>query len=172
MQCPSNGTLSVEVHNPDSPSDLYEIQLKGAGRTPFSRSADGLAVVRSSIREYLCAEAMHALGIPTTRSLALTYLPTLHVIRERVEKAAILSRVAPSFIRIGSFQALNPPQQMFFLGGGQQPADLDALRILGEYVSKNVLKLDMDGSPWAKRLVMEVAKRNALMVAGWQAYGL
>ncbi|KAG8841955.1 hypothetical protein FRC20_004712 [Serendipita sp. 405] len=148
------------------------MQLKGAGRTPFSRSADGLAVVRSSVREYLCAEAMHALGVPTTRSLALTHLPTLPVLRERVEKAAIVTRVAPSFIRIGSFQALNPPEQMFFLGGGQQSADLDALRILGEYTAKHVLRLDVEeGKPWAKALLMDCARRNALMVAGWQVYG-
>lgn len=163
----------MEVPHPESPSGLYELQLKGAGRTPFSRSADGLAVLRSSIREYLCAEAMHALGAPTTRSLALTYLPTLPVHREREERAAIVTRVAPSFIRIGSFQALNPPEQMFFLGGGQQAADLDALRILGEYVSKKVLKLDVkEGDPWAEKLVMSTARSNALMVAQWQAYGL
>ncbi|KAG8807932.1 hypothetical protein FRC18_005305 [Serendipita sp. 400] len=115
---------------------------------------------------------MHALGVPTTRSLALTHLPTLPVLRERVEKAAIVTRVAPSFIRIGSFQALNPPEQMFFLGGGQQSADLDALRILGEYTAKHVLRLDVEeGKPWAKALLMECARRNALMVAGWQVYG-
>jgi uncharacterized protein YdiU (UPF0061 family) len=116
---------------------------------------------------------MHALGVPTTRSLALTYLPTLPVHREREEKAAIVTRVAPSFIRIGSFQALNPPEVMFFLGGGQQAVDLEALRILGEYVTRKVLKLDVkEGEPWAESLVMNVAKSNALMVANWQAYGL
>jgi serine/tyrosine/threonine adenylyltransferase len=163
----------VEVANPNSPSGLYELQLKGAGRTPFSRSADGLAVVRSSIREYLCAEAMHALGIPTTRSLAIMGIPALPVQRERLERAAIVTRVAPSFLRIGSFQALNPPEQMFFLGGGQQSADLEALRVLGEYISNHVLRLDLkDGEPWGEKLVLECARRNALMVAGWQAYGL
>ena len=163
----------MEVADPTSPSGLYELQLKGAGRTPFSRSADGLAVVRSSIREYLCAEAMHALGVPTTRSLALILLPTLSVMREKIEKAAVVTRVAPSFLRVGSFQALNPPEQMFFLGGGQQAADLDALRILGEYVSKHVLQLGLsEGAPWGKALLMESAKRNSIMIAGWQAYGL
>lgn len=166
-------SAAVEVASDDSPSGVYELQLKGAGRTPFSRSADGLAVVRSSIREYLCAEAMHALGVPTTRSLALTHLPTLPVRRERIERAAVVTRVAPSFIRIGSFEALNPPEQLFFLGGGQQPADLEALRVLGEYVTKLVLKLDVkSGEPWAQKLLMECAKRNAIMVAGWQTYGL
>ena len=115
---------------------------------------------------------MHALRIPTTRSLALIHLPDLEVIREEIETACVLTRMAPSFIRIGSFEALNPPQNMFFLGGGQQDANYEALRILGEWVTKRVLKLDLkEGEPWGKKLVMEVARRNAKMVAGWQAYG-
>lgn len=115
---------------------------------------------------------MNALNIPTTRSLALIHLPDLEVIREEVESACVLTRLAPSFIRIGSFEALNPPSKMFFLGGGQQEGNYDALRILGEWVAKRVLKLDVeDGKPWGKELVVEVARRNATMVAGWQVYG-
>lgn len=125
---------------------------------------------------------MHALSIPTTRSLALISLPKLPVERETMEYASVLTRVAPSFIRIGSFEALNPPANMFFFGGGQQKADLDALRILGEWVARKVLKLegvrwrgepgvDGPGDAWGKELVYEVARRNARMVAGWQAYG-
>ncbi|TDL16557.1 UPF0061-domain-containing protein [Rickenella mellea] len=162
----------LETPHPTISDVVYELQLKGAGRTPYSRSADGLAVLRSSIREYLCAEAMHALHIPTTRSLALMYLPDLEAYREQIENACVLTRMAPSFVRIGSFEALNPPQNMFFLGGGQQEADWEALRVLGEWVMKRVLKLDVkEGQPWGKKLVMEVARRNARMVAGWQAYG-
>ncbi|KAG6374471.1 hypothetical protein JVT61DRAFT_4514 [Boletus reticuloceps] len=153
----------------------YELQLKGAGRTPFSRTADGLAVLRSSIREFLCSEAMHALSIPTTRSLSLVYLPELPVIRERIERACIFTRVAESFIRIGNFEALSPPTKMFFFGGGQQDADYDASRILGEYIVKKVLKLETvnvdAGDAWGKVLVFEVTRRNARMVAAWQAYG-
>ncbi|EGN98915.1 hypothetical protein SERLA73DRAFT_181640 [Serpula lacrymans var. lacrymans S7.3] len=161
--------------HPTSPDLTYELQLKGAGRTPFSRSADGLAVLRSSIREYLCSEAMQALSIPTTRSLSLISLPDLPVIRERVETACVFTRVAESFLRIGNFEALSPPSNMFFLGGGQQSADYDALRQLGEWVGRKVLKLenvDWDkGKSWGKELVLDVAKRNAKMVAAWQAYG-
>ncbi|KAG9308771.1 hypothetical protein JVU11DRAFT_11563 [Chiua virens] len=153
----------------------YELQLKGAGRTPFSRTADGLAVSRSSIREFLCSEARHALLIPTTRSLGLVYVPELPVMRERIETASICARVAESFIRIGNLEALSPPTKTFFLGGGQQDADYDALRILGEWVVQKVLKLDgvnVDaGDAWGKALVFEVARRNAQMVAAWQAYG-
>ena len=86
-------------------SDLgpMELQLKGAGATPYSRRGDGRAVLRSSIREYLCSEAMHGLGIPTTRALALTASPQ-PVRRETIESAAVVTRVAPSFIRFGHFE--------------------------------------------------------------------
>ncbi|KAG6900226.1 hypothetical protein C0993_001295, partial [Termitomyces sp. T159_Od127] len=164
-------SILVTPH-PSDPSQSIELQLKGAGRTPFSRTADGLAVVRSSIREYLCSEAMHALGIPTTRALSLISLPSLPVQRERTESACVLTRLAPSFIRIGNFEAMNGPTNMFFFGGGQQEPDWDGLRVLGEWVVKNVLKLKIDeGEPWGRELVLEVARRNAKMVAGWQAYG-
>ena len=116
---------------------------------------------------------MHALSIPTTRSLTLIGLPGIPVERERIESACILTRVAPSFLRIGSFEALNPPGgSFFFFGGGQQHADLEALRILGEWVRHRVLRLEgTKEQAWGRRLVLDVARRNALMVAGWQAYG-
>ncbi|KAH9063867.1 hypothetical protein EDB87DRAFT_1600794 [Lactarius vividus] len=166
---------AISIHVTPHPSDsetTYELQLKGAGRTPFSRRADGLAVIRSSVREYLCAEAMNALKIPTTRSLSIISLPSLPVIRERRESACIVTRVAPSFLRIGSFEALNPPVELFFFGGGQQPADLDALRVLGEWVADQVLRIKRpEGGAWGRELILESTRRNARMVAGWQAYG-
>ncbi|KAG7098670.1 hypothetical protein E1B28_000584 [Marasmius oreades] len=166
-------TSVMVTPHPNHPEETYELQLKGAGRTPYSRSADGLAVVRSSIREFLCSEAMHALQIPTTRSLSLISLPSLPVARERMETACIMTRVAPSFIRIGNFEALNGPMRMMFFGGGQQESNLEALRTLGEWVAKRVLGLTvaLQGGAWAKPLLMEVARRNAVMVAGWQVYG-
>ncbi|KAF8969247.1 hypothetical protein BDZ97DRAFT_1915590 [Flammula alnicola] len=164
-------TIHVTPH-PSDPDLTYEIQLKGSGRTPFSRSADGLAVVRSSIREYLCSEAMEALHIPTSRSLSLISLPNLPVQRERVETASVLARIAPSFIRIGNFEAFNGPTNMYFFGGGQQKPHWDGLRILGEWVAGNVLRLGIEpGKSWGSELVLDVARRNAKMVAGWQAYG-
>lgn len=123
---------------------------------------------------------MHALGIPTTRALALVSLPGVPVLRETVESACILTRVAPSFLRIGSFEALSPPQNVFLFGGGQQAADWDALRKLGIWVAGSVLQLpevagadktEEKPAPWGQALVLEVARRNARMVAGWQAYG-
>ena len=81
----------------------WAIQLKGAGQTPYSRSADGRAVLRSSIREFLCSEAMAALGIPTTRALSVVGSDA-PVRRETMETAAVVARLAPSFIRFGSFE--------------------------------------------------------------------
>ncbi|KAF9048545.1 hypothetical protein BJ165DRAFT_1460470 [Panaeolus papilionaceus] len=164
-------TVHVAPH-PKNNDLLYELQLKGSGRTPFSRSADGLAVLRSSIREYLCSEAMEALRIPTTRSLTLVSLPQLPVAREREETACVLTRMAPSFIRIGCFEAFNGPTNMFFFGGGQQKPDYEGLRVLGEWVAHQVLKLPIEkGEAWGQKLIAEVARRNGEMVAGWQAYG-
>lgn len=81
----------------------WELQLKGAGPTPYARFADGRAVLRSSIREFLCSEAMYGLGIPTTRALSLT-ISTAPVMRETMETAAVVCRLAPSFVRFGNFE--------------------------------------------------------------------
>ncbi|KAL0954467.1 hypothetical protein HGRIS_003440 [Hohenbuehelia grisea] len=164
-------SILVTPH-PSDPELTYELQLKGAGRTPFSRTADGLAVLRSSIREYLCSEAMQALGIPTTRALSIVSLTSIAVAREKMETASIVTRMAPSFIRIGNFEAFNGPTNMFFFGGGQQEPHYEGLRILGEWVTDRVLKLKRDpGAAWGQQVVLDVARRNAKMVAGWQAYG-
>jgi uncharacterized protein YdiU (UPF0061 family) len=89
---------------------LWAVQLKGAGLTPYSRQGDGLAVLRSSVREYLCSEAMHHLGVPTTRALSLA-LTGDKVLRDMLydghpeyEQGAVVTRVAPSFIRFGNFE--------------------------------------------------------------------
>ncbi|MFM7924508.1 MAG: protein adenylyltransferase SelO family protein, partial [Planctomycetaceae bacterium] len=97
-----------EMQGPDGRWWMW--QLKGAGPTPYSRTADGLAVLRSSVREYLCSEAMHFLGVPTTRALSLTGTGEL-VTRDmfydgnpRREPGAVVCRVAPTFLRFGNFQ--------------------------------------------------------------------
>ncbi|WP_334133468.1 protein adenylyltransferase SelO [Tepidimonas sp.] len=87
----------------DAGDVCWEVQLKGSGRTPYSRMGDGRAVWRSSIREFLASEAMHALGIPTTRALCVVGSPA-PVWRETVEQAAVVTRLAPSFIRFGHFE--------------------------------------------------------------------
>ena len=87
-----------------TPKGLQELQLKGAGPTPYSRRGDGRAVLRSSIREFLASEAMHGLGISTTRALCVTGSPA-QVRREDIETAAVVTtRVAPSFVRFGHFE--------------------------------------------------------------------
>ena len=159
----------LETKNPET-GERWELQLKGAGRTPYSRFADGLATLTSSVREYLCSEAMGALGIPTSRALAVVSLPELHVVRERLNTAAITTRLCPSWLRIGSFQIHS------------SRGEWESVRILGEYVShdlfgfKDVVKGgtvedDTQRPVWVRRMVAEVAKRNARTIGLWQVYG-
>ena len=106
----------------------HELQLKGAGLTPYSRTADGRAVLRSSVREFLCSEAMHHLGVPTTRALSLVATGEA-VVRDmfydghpQAEPGAVVCRVAPSFVRFGNFQIHAAHHE------------LDALKCLADYV--------------------------------------
>ncbi|CRJ95868.1 hypothetical protein BN1708_002072 [Verticillium longisporum] len=170
----------------------YELQLKGAGLTPYSRFADGKAVLRSSIREFIVSEALHALRIPTTRALSLTLLPNSKVRRETVEPGAIVLRFAQSWLRFGNFDIL------------RARSERPLLRTLATYVATDVLggwealpaRLANPDDPKASpadpgrgvpataiqgpddaaenrftRLYREITRRNALTVAKWQAYG-
>ena len=139
-----------------------EVQLKGAGLTPFSRMGDGRAVLRSSIREYLCSEAMHALGIPTSRALCVIG-SDLPVRRESMESAAVVTRVAQSFIRFGHFEHFSHNDQHAQL---QQLADFVIDRFYPECRSDG----RFDGNPYAS-LLQAVTARTARMVAQWQAVG-
>ncbi len=135
-----------------------ELQLKGAGLTPYSRMGDGRAVLRSSIREFLCSEAMHALGIPTTRALSVTGSDQ-RVLRETVESAAVVARMAPSFVRFGSFE------HWFYR---DKP---DELRTLADYVIHTFYpELTAEPNPYAA-LLAEVTRRTARLIAQWQAVG-
>lgn len=135
-----------------------ELQLKGAGQTPFSRMGDGRAVLRSSIREYLCSEAMHGLGIPTTRALCLVGSDET-VWREQAETAAVLTRVAPSFIRFGSFEA--------FYHRGQH----EAVRQLADFVLQHHFPDCLPAEHPYAALFAEVCRRTAATVAAWQSVG-
>lgn len=136
----------------------WEIQLKGAGRTPYSRGGDGRAVLRSSIREYLCSEAMHGLGIPTTRALCVTG-SDLPIHRESIETAAIVTRLAPSFIRFGNFE-------VFFYRSQH-----DDIKILADFVLKHYYpELLTEAKPYPA-LLREVTRRTAKLMAQWQAVG-
>ena len=116
--------LIAQVRDPSG--ELWDVQLKGAGKTPYSRFGDGRAVMRSTIREYLCSEAMAALGIPTTRALAVIATGE-EVHRETAEPGAVLTRLAPSHIRFGHFEH-------FHHGGRPDLVRLLADHVIGEYM--------------------------------------
>jgi uncharacterized protein YdiU (UPF0061 family) len=138
--------------------EKWELQLKGSGLTPFSRDGDGRAVLRSSIREYLCSEAMHGLGIPTTRALCLVGSND-EVYRERIETGAILTRLAPSHIRFGSFEVFYYRKQH------------DHLRTLADFViAHHYPALSDETEPYAV-LLDTIIDRTARLLAQWQAVG-
>lgn len=142
----------------------WELQLKGAGQTPYARFADGRAVLRSSVREYLCSEAMHALGIPTTRALSLVAAAS-PVLRETVETAAVVCRLAPSFLRFGHFEYFSSRQRTDQL---EQLARHSAA-LLGCGDSGN--RTPMPASELALAVLTEVAQRSAKMTAQWMGVG-
>jgi serine/tyrosine/threonine adenylyltransferase len=143
------------------PSGLWELQWKGAGKTPYSRMGDGRAVLRSSIREFLCSEAMHGLGIPTSRALSIAG-SDYPVFRETTETAAVVIRMAPTFVRFGSFE--------FFYWRNQH----DELRLLADYVIDNFYpecRVAGDGAQPYLALIKAVARRTARLMAQWQGVG-
>ncbi|MDB5966418.1 MAG: hypothetical protein JWQ72_2918 [Polaromonas sp.] len=142
----------------DTPAGATELQLKGAGRTPYSRMGDGRAVMRSSIREYLCSEAMHALGIPTTRALCLTGSDA-KVRREEIETAAVVTRTAPSFIRFGHFEHFSYTDQH------------EQLKTLADHVIDSFYPECREAVQPYAALLQAVSERTAHMVAAWQAVG-
>ncbi len=148
--------------------ERWELQLKGAGRTPYSRTADGRAVLRSSVREFLCSEAMHHLGVPTTRALCLVATGE-KVVRDmfydgnpREEPGAIVCRVAPSFIRFGNFEL--PAAR----------GDLNLLTSLVDFTIRRdfpALASEPDLDVRRERWFREVCERTAVMVAHWMRVG-
>jgi uncharacterized protein YdiU (UPF0061 family) len=143
--------------------ERWELQLKGAGPTPYARSADGRAVLRSSIREFLCSEAMHHLGIPTTRALCLvaTGEPVERDMfydgRPRLEPGAVVCRVSPSFLRFGNFEL--PASR-------GDHALLD--RLIDFTIRRDFPGLDpRDRGEW----FAQVCERTARLVAGWMRVG-
>ena len=144
----------------------WTIQLKGAGETPYSRQGDGLAVLRSSIREYLCSEAMHYLGVPTTRALSLS-LTGDEVLRDMLyngnqayEKGAVVSRVAPSFLRFGNYEIFTARN------------DHKTLKTLVNYTIKHHFK--HLGKPSKETYILffeDVMQRTLDMIIHWQRVG-
>jgi uncharacterized protein YdiU (UPF0061 family) len=146
--------------------ERWEVQLKGAGLTPYSRTADGRAVVRSSVREFLCSEAMHHLGVPTTRALALVTTGE-HVVRDmfydgrpQAEPGAVVCRVAPSFLRCGNFEILAARN------------DHDLLRALLDYTIRTHFPgLGPPSADTYVRWFAEVCRRTAVTVTEWMRVG-
>ncbi|MBP6384121.1 MAG: YdiU family protein, partial [Aeromonas sp.] len=132
----------------------WDLHLKGAGKTPFSRFGDGRAVLRSSIREYLASEALHALGIPTTRALVLVGSDE-PVYREQVESGATVLRTAPSHLRFGHFE--------YFAWSGQG----EKIPALINYLLRHHFPELESGA----ELFAEVVRRTARLIAKWQAAG-
>ena len=144
----------------------WAVQLKGSGPTPYSRTADGLAVLRSSVREYLCSEAMHHLGVPSTRALSLS-LTGDQVLRDVMyngnpahEKGAIVSRVAKSFLRFGNFEIFSSRN------------DLKNLKILTDYTIKSHFShLGRPSKEVYLQFFQEVTNKTLEMIIHWQRVG-
>ena len=149
-------TLLGEVLAPDG--QRYDIQLKGSGPTPFSRRGDGRAAIGPVLREYLVSEAMAALGVPTTRALAAVATGE-HVLRDQVLPGAVLTRVAASHVRVGSFQ--------FFAARG----DDQAVRTLADHVIARHYPELADADDRYLALLRAVAGRQATLVAAWLQVG-
>ena len=145
----------------------YSLQLKGAGKTPYSRTADGLAVLRSSLREFVCSEAMYHLGVPTTRALTLI-LTGDGVLRDMlydgnpaVEPGAVICRVAPTFVRFGNFEILTAQNNVELLGQ------------LADFVIEHHFPNIRGGTPKVRYVAMfeEVVDRTAFLMSEWSRVG-
>ena len=144
-----------------------ELQLKGAGRTPYSRTADGRAVLRSSVREFMCSEAMHHLGVPTTRALSLVGTGET-VVRDMfydgnsaAEPGAVVCRVAPTFVRFGNFEILAAQREF------------DLLKQLADYVIRTHFPAlaSIPAPDVYAQWFAEICRRTAVMMAHWMRVG-
>ncbi|ODV62070.1 Fmp40p [Ascoidea rubescens DSM 1968] len=159
----------------------YILQLKGSGKTPFSRFADGKAVLRSSIREFFISEYLNAIGIPSTRALSLTYLPKTYAQRIGAEKCAVVTRFAESWLRVGNFDLLNwrsdrkgllnlsnfiIENHFPYLVDGEKESKSNFNK---EYLDKYSIKIK-DVSKYDE-MYLEIVKRNAKTTALSQVYG-
>jgi uncharacterized protein YdiU (UPF0061 family) len=148
--------LLGEVRN--ARGEKWDLHLKGGGQTPYSRGFDGRAVLRSTIREYLCGEAMHALGIPSSRALCIIGSDE-PVRREKVETGATLVRMSESHVRFGTFE-------VFYYRG--QP---ERVRQLADYVIANHFPELAESADKYRQFLIAVARRTARLIAKWQAFG-
>jgi len=153
-----DGRAIILGETTNNQGEKWEMQLKGSGLTPYSRDGDGRAVLRSTIREYLCSEAMHALGIPTTRALCIVGSDD-EVYRERIEPGAMLTRLAPSHVRFGSFEVFYYRNQF------------DHIRTLADYVIEHHYPELANQQDRYAAWLETVIERTASLIAQWQAVG-
>jgi len=139
-------------------NERWDLQAKGSGKTPYSRGFDGRAVLRSSIREYLISEAMHALNIPTTRALCLIGTGE-YVLREELEKGALIIRLSPSHVRFGTFE--------YFYYKNQY----NDLKTLADYCIAVHFSHLQEKEQKYELFFEEIVKRTALLIAKWMAFG-
>jgi len=138
--------------------ERFDIQLKGSGKTPYSRGGDGRAVLGPMLREYIISEAMNALGIPTTRSLAIVRTGDM-VMRETALPGAVLTRVAASHIRVGTFEFI------------AEWGTMEELKILADYtIKRHYPEIETEENKYLS-LLQEVIKRQASLIAKWQLVG-
>jgi uncharacterized protein YdiU (UPF0061 family) len=151
--------------------DYWTLQLKGAGPTPYSRTADGLAVLRSSVREFLCSEAMFHLGVPTTRALSLVLTgekvrrDMFYDGRPEMEPGAVVCRVAPSFTRFGHFELLSARQDIQLL---KQFTDITIRHHFTNLLADKNQEIDQD---IYLQFFTEVCRTSAVMIAHWMRVG-
>ncbi len=163
-----DGRAIVLGTHTNTSGDRFDLQLKGAGRTPYSRRADGRAVLRSSLREFVCSEAMHHLGVPTTRALSLA-LSGEGVVRDMfydghpaTEPGAIVCRVSPSFVRFGHFEL------------PRANGDVPLLRSLVDFTIREYfheIDAKFSGEEKVAAFLNEVAERTARLMSQWMRVG-
>ncbi|MFN8769627.1 MAG: protein adenylyltransferase SelO [Neisseriaceae bacterium] len=153
-----DGRALIVAEHQDSKGTIWELQLKGSGKTPYSRMGDGLAVLRSSIREYLGSHALDCLGIPTTKALAIINSST-KAYREHVETAASILRVSPTFIRFGHFE--------FWAHQG----NAHNVRKLVDFVSREYFPDLQQSDKYIPEFLKRVVDVTAKLIAKWQAIG-
>ncbi len=157
---------AINIGEVEHEGKTWALQLKGSGETPYSRTADGLAVLRSSVREHLCSEAMYHLGVPTTRSLSLVATGD-QVMRDMMydgnaayEKGAVVCRMAPAFIRFGNFEIL------------ASRGDVENLRKLADFTIKHFYpEIKLGTTDAYIEFIREVSRRTLAMIMDWQRVG-
>ncbi|CEG42259.1 Uncharacterized conserved protein (YdiU family) [Plasmopara halstedii] len=160
-------------------NERWELQLKGSGLTPFSRSADGRKVLRSTLREFLCSENMHALGVPTTRAGSVVVSRETQVLRDifyngnaKLEPTAVVTRIAKSFIRFGSFEIFKEQDKLTGLSGPSAGIENkeEMMKQMLDFIIRQYFP-NITGESKYENFFNEIVCRTAKLVAKWQSIG-